>query len=80
MGSFYRTQVLLEHQHYAALKQLAKEEGVSLSALLRRILDEYLQDGRESTQRVSLTELAGLGRDQQLSGSDHDRALYGATA
>ena len=71
----HRTQVLLERQHYQALKRLAREEGISLSALLRQILDEYFF--RPEDKRPGLHDLVGLGCDPHLAGRDHDQALYG---
>jgi hypothetical protein len=62
------------------LKRLAREEGLSLSALLRQILEEHLfrQQGKE--QHLTLRALAGLGCDPNLAGRDHDQALYGHKA
>lgn len=38
MGSYHRTQVLLEEWQYVTLKSMAEGEGVSLSGMLRQIL------------------------------------------
>jgi hypothetical protein len=80
MPTLHRTQVLLEPRHYQALKRLAREEGLSLSALLRQILEEHLFQQQEKEQHPPLSTLAGLGRDPSLAGRDHDQALYGHKA
>ena len=77
MATLHRTQVLLERRHYEMLKRLAREERLSLSALLRQILDESLFPSEERGKRPNLKALAGLGRDPYLAGRDHDQALYG---
>jgi len=42
----YRTQVLLEPEQYRELMALAESEGISLSALLRRIVARGLDEQR----------------------------------
>lgn len=76
MATLHRTQILLEHWHYQTLRHMAREEGLSLSALIRQILDEHLPHQQEG-RRPTLSALAGLGCDTQLAGRDHDQALYG---
>ncbi len=73
MSSFRRTHVLLERGHYQQLKRLAREERVSLSALLRQILDESFAQPTNRSKRSNLKTLAGLGHDENLSGRDHDQ-------
>ena len=75
MGSYHRTQVLLEVWQHAALKSLAEREGGSISDLVRRILSERLRP--RPSRRKGLTAIAGIGRDQRAAGRDHDRWLYG---
>ena len=75
MGSYHRTQVLLEKWQHAALKSLAEREGVSLSDLVRRILSRDLRP--VSSGREKLAVIAGIGRDRRAAGRDHDRWLYG---
>ena len=45
-NNFYRTQVLLEPEQYRDLMKLAESEGISLSALLRRIVAQGLEQQR----------------------------------
>ena len=44
--NLYRTQVLLEPHQYRELTLLAEQEGVSLSALLRQMVSQALEDRR----------------------------------
>lgn len=58
--NLYRTQVLLEPAQYRELTALAEEEGISLSALLRRIVAQGLEEQRRyklATAAQSLMEL-----------------------
>lgn len=75
MGSYHRTQLLLEPWQYGALKALAEREGVSISDMVRRILSRRLRP--RATRRRSLQAVAGIGRDRKAAGRDHDRWLYG---
>ncbi len=45
--NLYRTQVLLEPEQYVELNRLAEAEGISLSALLRRMVAQALGEQRE---------------------------------
>ena len=78
MGSYHRTQILLEDWQHMALKSLAEREGVSLSDMVRKILTERLRP--RSSRRRGLQTIAGIGRDPKASGKDHDRWLYGRGA
>lgn len=75
MPSFHRTQILLETWQYGALKSLAAREGASLSDMVRRILTQRLRPRR--SRGDGLRVIAGIGRDRQAAGRDHDRWLYG---
>ena len=75
MGSYHRTQLLLEGWQHAALKSLAEREGVSLSDLVRQILSQRLRP--RASSRKKLATIAGIGRDRRAAGRDHDRWLYG---
>ena len=61
MGSYHRTQILLEDWQYEALKSLAESEGVSISDMVRRILSQRLRP--RSSRRRRLQTIAGIGRD-----------------
>ncbi len=75
MGSYHRTQILLEDWQHGALRTLAEREGVSISEFVRRILTEKLRP--RSSGRRGLKAIAGIGRDPEAFGRDHDRWLYG---
>ena len=75
MGTYHRTQVLLEEWQYRTLKRMAEGEGVSLSDMLRQILTSHFRPS--TSRRKGLQAIAGIGQDQKASGKDHDRWLYG---
>jgi len=75
MGSYHRTQILLESWQHTELKNLAQREGASISDLVRRILTQRLRARRAGRQ--GLKAIAGIGRDRKATGRDHDRWLYG---
>jgi predicted DNA-binding ribbon-helix-helix protein len=52
--NLYRTQVLLEPQQYQQLTALAETEGISLSALLRRMVAQALDARRSRIWRARL--------------------------
>lgn len=70
--NLYRTQVLLEPAQYRQLIALAEAEGISLSALLRRIVAQGLEEHR----RRKLTQAAEELMD--LYDSDGDMMGYSA--
>lgn len=80
MASYHRTQVLLEDWRYGALKDLAESQGESLSAMICRLLTAQLRPQSPSPHRKGLQAIAGIGRDAQATGKDHDRWLYGKTS
>lgn len=75
MGTYHRTQILLEDWQYRSLKSLAEQEGVSMAEVLRRIVTGHLE--RRGSSRGRLQAMAGVGRDKEASGREHDRWLYG---
>lgn len=77
MSALHRTQVLIDERHYRALKRRAHEEGLSLSALIRQILDAHLDDADNGDPGPQVQDLAGIGSDSDVHGRDHDQALYG---
>ncbi|MFB6272522.1 MAG: hypothetical protein ABEL51_06475 [Salinibacter sp.] len=74
MSGLHRTQILLEETQYRRLRRHAREEGLSLFALLRQILDEHFAE--VGGDRPRLQDLAGMGDDPEIPGRDHDRVLY----
>jgi hypothetical protein len=58
--NLYRTQVLLEPQQYRELTSLAEGEGISLSALLRRIVAQGLAINRQQQMAHAAEEMMDL--------------------
>lgn len=58
--NLYRTQVLLEPAQYRQLIALAEAEGISLSALLRRIVAQGLEEHRRRKLTQAAEELMDL--------------------
>jgi len=67
----HRTQLLIEQWQHQALQARARREGKSLSALLREILTEFLQD----EGRSRLLEIEGIAEGPGLA-IDHDKVIY----
>ena len=70
-----RTQVLLDDWQYQALKARAVRAGVSMSELLRQILDAHL--GKPPGRGHQLEGIIGIADDPNTRGRDHDDHLYG---
>ena len=72
----HRTQISLEENQYERLMVLARQEGISLSALIRRMLDSQLTAYPATPD--PLDELMGIaeGTGEPVS-EDHDHYLYG---
>ncbi|MGQ9555857.1 MAG: ribbon-helix-helix protein, CopG family [Anaerolineae bacterium] len=60
-GTLQRTQVLLEEQQQRTLAQMARNEGKSLSALLREIVQSYIEERlKEADKKQALEALEYL--------------------
>ena len=70
-----RTQVLLDDWQYEALKARASRLGVSMSELLRQILDAHL--AKPARGGHPLDAIIGIAEDPVARGRDHDDHLYG---
>jgi len=57
--NLYRTQVLLEPLQYQQLSELAESEGISLSALLRRMVSKALEDRRQQEMARAAEKMMG---------------------
>jgi len=74
-----RTQIYLDEDLDAALRQLAAAEGRSAAALIREAVRGYLSERRTSSADDPI--LAAAGTVTGLPGDaaeEHDRDLYGA--
>lgn len=74
MGELKRTQIQLEKWQHEKLRRRAEEEGVSMSKLLRELLDREFESGDGSKR---LRQIRGVGSDEEVSGKSHDEVLYG---
>jgi len=81
---FATTNIRIERRKLKALKIRAVEENVSLSALLRELIDDYLEIDRDrdqkdlaQKQKKTALEWAGTSLGKGFSGTDHDSVLYG---
>lgn len=72
--TLHRTQVLLEDWQFLRLQKKAQQEGTSVAALLRGLVEKSL-GGPPS--KKGLDRILGIG-SADLSGRDHDEELYGA--
>jgi hypothetical protein len=73
-----RTQIYLTEAQHQALHQAAKREGVSMTALLRRMVDRELFGRLKSRDyaKDAVMALADLGRSGRTDISEnHDEAL-----
>jgi len=68
-----RTQVYLSRAQHRALKRAAKRDGVSMTELLRRVLDQYFE-GRRGTAAFSkdaVLSFVALGSSGLSDTSEH---------
>ena len=73
-----RTQVYLTAAQHRALKKEAAAQGISMTELLRRILDAHLRGhrGLESFSKEAVLSFIGLGASGRTDTSgNHDAAL-----
>jgi hypothetical protein len=73
-----RTQIYLDVEQHQTLVELAARQGISLAELMRRIVDEYLQQREQFTKpdRGVYFRLVGLGASGRSDVSEHhDRYL-----
>lgn len=73
----HRTQISLEHGQYRRLGAEASHRGISLSALIRSLVDEHLLAAGAPAQDA-LDAVSGIGRGTgDPVGREHNRYLYG---
>lgn len=74
--SMHRTQLLLREEQYRFLSARAREEGKSISAVLREIVDRQIK--AQSTEIDPLLAIVGMAEGEDAAvGREHDRYLYG---
>ncbi len=72
-----RTQVYFSQEQHRALRQAARREGVSMTALLRRLVERELVDkGQPAYSKDAIMAFIGLGSAEPGDTSErHDEAL-----
>ncbi len=71
--AFVRTQVYLAPEQHRFLKEEAKRQGISIAELLRRILDNYVQQTRP---KENFAKIVALGRsDRSDVSQEHNKHL-----
>lgn len=74
----HRTQILLEQEQHRRLGIEARKKGLSVSALVRKLVDVHFQGDKES-QADPLESIIGMGSGSgEAVGRDHNRYLYGS--
>ena len=72
-----RTEIRINDVQFQHLSNEARERGISRSALIRALIDEYFAGSRMS-RAESLYSLKGIGKGPgDPVGRDHNRYLYG---
>ena len=73
----HRTQISLEEQQYHHLKRYAKESQQSISAVIRGLLDRYIDQAEDDLPDNPLTRLKGIvSGDGTAIGREHNQHLY----
>lgn len=75
----HRTQISLEADQHRRLREEARSRGVSLSAILRELIDAKLGEAKRTrTKRPDpLASITGIANGPgERVGRDHDRYLY----
>ncbi|PHS24466.1 MAG: hypothetical protein COA83_07635 [Methylophaga sp.] len=62
----HRTQIYFEQELFADIKQVAAQEGVSLSAYIRRVLRENL-DAHKAISKIDVSAVAGMWQDSDIT-------------
>lgn len=72
----HRTQISLQSEQYERLTEEARQLGISMSALIRQLIDEHI--ARHPQQEDPLKDLIGIaeGSGEDISGQ-HNDYLYG---
>ena len=74
----HRTQISLEHEQYRLLGIEAKRQGISLSALIRRLVDGHFK-ARMEPKQDPLEAVMGIGSGTgDPVGREHNHHLYGS--
>ena len=73
----HRTQISLEPEQYRRLGEEARRRQISLSALIRRMVDEYFGN-KGPLEEDPFEAIVGIGTGTgEPVGREHNRYLYG---
>jgi len=72
----HRTQISLEEAQYERLMREARQQGISLSELLRRMIDSRFENIPPPEDPLSAIDGIGEG-DGRPIGREHNKYLYG---
>lgn len=75
--SVKRLQIMIDEETDAALERLARAEGTSKAALIRRFVARHVRP-LPPIERDPLWEMAGLVEGRREDSSSVDRVVYGA--
>lgn len=75
MARMTRTQLSLQEDEYRFLKKEAARRGASLSAVMRGLVRDSMQQAAEGAPHI--WDVAGLIGSSDFSGRDHDAILCG---
>lgn len=75
----HRTQIMLEPEQHAALRELARRSGKSMGQLIREFVEFGLEQRlpKRRDGQNPLKRLQGFIAKADTTGRDHDAALYG---
>ena len=68
----HKIQILLEEWQYENLKIISQEKGMSISAVIREIVTDFIG---ENSPRTALDSICAFGEDSAGCGKDHDKLL-----
>ena len=72
-----RTQILLEQEQYRLLNAEARRKGISLSALIRHLVNQHFVDtNKPASDPLEAISGIGFGTGEPV-GREHNRYLYG---
>ncbi len=73
----HRTQIYLDEGQYQLLRARARRQGKSLAAIIREIIDEYLDTGKRA-KGDPLAAVIGIGEgDGSAVAENYEDYLYG---
>jgi len=62
----HRTQIYFEHELFAEIKHVAAQQGVSLSAYIRKVLRDNIDEHKEES-KVDVSDVVGMWQDYDIS-------------